>query len=348
MLSSNNNQTNENNENNNIFSSFQLTEDENFFLNNINFAFNENDNFFNEDPAFYMNILKNERNNISDNSISDTDKSVDRQNLDTSSHTSKGKTIQNPFSNTYNSSQASNIEATSLLNKKKGRPISDTHAILTIDNKLVQPNDEDYMKERKKIQNRESQLRSRQRKKEVFLKNHEKVEELMIENERLKAENRNLVEDRSFLVEQIRFLQGLISKNMPMLKHSSEISVDKEKGKIENGKQSMSKRVFISNDNKKDKFIKAVNIGFVALLGVLCVLVNIDKYEIDDYSLLSIGNGNGYRVKSERSDYYSKDTDYIYSFAIRSMSFILFICSFIILIYSLVFKRYFVKWEKLK
>lgn len=345
------NTTNEGNEN--VFP-FKLTEEEDFFINNIHFTHFENENFFNEDQFYKKNIVNKERNIILDNSISDTDKSNDKNNLDTSSQTSKGNLIK-----TQSSNRKTN-DSISLLNKKKGRPITDTNVILTIDNKVLHPNDEDYMKERKKIQNRESQLRSRQRKKEITMKSNEKVEDLMMENERLKTENRNLIEDRSFLVEQIRFLQGLISKNLPLLRHSSEMSVDKEKGKVESQietnekkeRQFLSKKVYFSSENKKELFNKVVNVGFVALLGVLCILVNIDnKNEIDEYSIRK-GGSIGYTVKSEKEvkevKVKSSEALFSYSFIIRILLTLLFICSFLSMIYSFFFKKYFVKREKLK
>lgn len=63
------------------------------------------------------------------------------------------------------------------------------------------------------MQNRESAVRSRQKKKESSKHLESENEYLRMENYRLFHENKNLKQEKSFLIDQIKFMQNLIRSN---------------------------------------------------------------------------------------------------------------------------------------
>lgn len=322
------------------------------FNDNINFGIDYHDNIFCRQED------ENEQNNFSDNSyvnnnkitqiehydsLSEDNKSYNKPTVDTSSLTKHS---------IHDNENISNMQSHMLLNRKKGRPLQDNRAIVINENKLIKPDDNIslYMKERKKIQNRESQIRSRQRKKEEVSKHNEKIDEIIKENERLKAENKTLIQDRNFLIEQIKFLQSLISNNVNsnssnnsssscQVKHSTDISsLNKDKESL-NITSTTNKKIFNTVEGAKNKISKLFSVGFVTLLGVLCILINIDTEEG-----IGFNTGNGYSVKSE---YSKKGIVKSYSLSVRLISIFLFAASLIFVLY-IYWKDFIRKRQKLK
>lgn len=217
-----------------------------------------------------------------------------------------------------------------MLSKKKGRPLKDA-AILIDEDKIVSPESEDYMKIRKKIQNRESQNRARQRKKEESEKSTKYFDDIIKENERLKVENKNLVQDRNFLIEQIKFLQSIISSNMSNLKHSidinsAEFDIEKHNNKksVASQQQSTATKYY---PETKSRLSKLFSVTFVCMLGFLCVVVNTEAEDS-----ISFSGGVGFSLKSEENLVNKVPT---YSSLTRFSTVFLFILSLAIAMYIL-------------
>lgn len=71
-------------------------------------------------------------------------------------------------------------------------------------------NPNEYKKARKRIQNRESAIRSRQRKKNYFSELEVQMEELEEENKRLNTENVTLKAEKKLLVDQLEYFKALV------------------------------------------------------------------------------------------------------------------------------------------
>jgi len=319
------------------------------FNDNINFGINYHDNIFCREDD------ENEQNNFSDNSYANNKKITQIEHYDSLSEDNKSfnKPTVDTSSLTKNSihenENTSNMQTHILLNKKKGRPLQDNRVIIIDENKFITPDDNIslYMKERKKIQNRESQIRSRQRKKDEVNKHNEKMDEIIKENERLKAENKTLIQDRNFLIEQIKFLQSLISNNVNsnnnnssnQVKHSTDISsYNKDKESL-NVTTPVNKKIFTTVEGAKNKISKLFSVGFVTLLGVLCILINIDTDEG-----IGFNTGNSYSVKSE---YSKKEFIKSYPLSVRLISIFLFTASLLFVVY-INCKDFIKKRQKLK
>jgi hypothetical protein len=261
-------------------------------------------------------------------SFSEDNKSLNKPNIETCSQTT----------NTISNSKNSNL----LLNKKKGRPLQDNKAIVINESIIVTPdeNHDLYMKERKKIQNRESQIRSRQKKKEDSNRYSDQIEELTKENERLKNENKNLTQDRNFLMEQIKFLQNLISNNMTNVNHSTDITStsSKDKESLNTISTNLTKKVYFEAGSKSG-LNKFFNIAFVCMLGILCLMIN---SEVEDG--IGMNLGTGYSTKSETS---INSSSYSYSLFTRILSSLLFVSS-LVLMFIIYGKEYINTRKKLK
>ena len=261
-------------------------------------------------------------------SFSEDNKSLNKPNIDTCSQTT----------NTVSNSNKNNL----LLNKKKGRPLQDNKAIVINETLVVTPdeNHDLYMKERKKIQNRESQIRSRQKKKEDSNKYFDQLEELTKENERLRNENKNLTQDRNFLMEQIKFLQNLISNNMSNVNHSTDITStnSKDKESLNTISTNSTKKVYFEAGTKS-KLNKFFNIAFVCMLGILCIMIN---SEVEDG--IGMNLGTGYSTKSETS---FQSNAYSYSLFTRILSSLLFFGS-LVLMFIIYGREYINTIKKLK
>jgi len=99
------------------------------------------------------------------------------------------------------------------LGGKRGRPMTDKCLIIDeVTSKIYDPDvdPEEYRKARKRIQNRESAVRSRMKKKENNKQSEAELEFLRKENYRLNFENSSLKRERVFLYDQVKFLQGLL------------------------------------------------------------------------------------------------------------------------------------------
>jgi hypothetical protein len=102
------------------------------------------------------------------------------------------------------------------LGGKRGRPMADRCLIIDeITNKVYDPevDADEYRKARKRIQNRESAIRSRIKKKECNKQFEAEMDYLRKENYRLNFENNSLKRERVFLFDQVKFLQGLLKKD---------------------------------------------------------------------------------------------------------------------------------------
>jgi hypothetical protein len=101
------------------------------------------------------------------------------------------------------------------LGGKRGRPMTDKCLIIDETKKKIYDPDidpEEYRKARKRIQNRESAVRSRIKKKENDKHFSAELDFLRKENDRLNLENSNLKKERAFFCDQINFLKSLIIK----------------------------------------------------------------------------------------------------------------------------------------
>ncbi len=76
------------------------------------------------------------------------------------------------------------------------------------------------------MQNRESAIRNRQKKKENFKTIEADMDYLKIENVRLRQENEFLKNERVFLVDQIKFMQNLIKSHNLILVSNSHLNVN--------------------------------------------------------------------------------------------------------------------------
>lgn len=286
--------------------------------------------------------------------------------------------------NTYNSegdgnsttaTKMSNLNSNNnLLSRKKGRPLNDTKII--IDNGVaLDPNEnlEEYMKARKKIQNRESQQKSRMMKKDIS-KNHEKeFEEIIYENGILKQENQTLKLENGMLKDQIAFLKSLISQNFKdknentdyncELKNSLQINNSNNNqycdiisckssnhsttGTNNNSNSSTNSNTFSNNSNqnislprflvKNSKSNKIFSIMIVCLLGIICIMTN--NSGLYNNNLNSFQN-SGFSLKSE--EVVSNENDnfsYSYSIYTRVLSFFVFFLS-IIYLFTMFLKEY--------
>lgn len=101
------------------------------------------------------------------------------------------------------------------LGGKRGRPMTDKSLIIDeITNKVYDPDidPEEYRKARKRIQNRESAVRSRMKKKENNKQFEAELDFLRKENYRLNFENNSLKRERVLLCDQIKFLKSIVKK----------------------------------------------------------------------------------------------------------------------------------------
>jgi hypothetical protein len=159
-----------------------------------------------------------------------------------------------------------------------------------------------------------------------------------MENERLKIENKNLIQDRNFLIEQIKFLQSIISSNMNLqnvpnnLKHSSEIlsqnlvnnSFTESKDKdIESHTFNKPKYGFEAGKAKISRFF---SLTFVCMLGLICLMINSDYEES-----IGMNAGGSYKPKGENTD--TILYNYSYSITTRIFSIVLFILSLTAIFY---------------
>lgn len=238
----------------------------------------------------------------------------------------------------------------SLLKKKKGRPINDPKIIVEKENKY-DPNENitEYMKARKKIQNRESQQRTRQRKKESQMVIFNEIEDLKKENYRLYHENLNLKEDRSFLMEQIRFLQGLIKSNT-----SNKLCTELKDREYFNYGDSLAERQikdiellstplsstsespsYSLNYQKRGKMSQIFSISILCVLGILCMAVNLDFIydNTGSQGVISLSNENLMRLNSE--DTINSPNDNRFSLFTKGFTIVVFIYAcFRILLYK--------------
>lgn len=96
---------------------------------------------------------------------------------------------------------------------KKVKEVEYRREVIYDKNGMVIEYDEDpneYKKARKRIQNRESAIRSRNRKKKYFTEVEVKFEELQEENKRLSTENATLKAEKKLLIDQLEYFKGLI------------------------------------------------------------------------------------------------------------------------------------------
>ena len=274
---------------------------------------------------------------------------IEEVNKSINSYNSKSNSVISVNSNNKIENSSTTATKQEFLSKKKGRPLTDARIIVE-ENKIITPDDDEYMKARKRIQNRESQMRTRMKKKEKDCSFEKEKEELVQENFKLKAENAHLINDRKFLLEQIKFLQNLISSNMPTLniskcssnnsnndfhiKNSNSIFYQKDIESYKN-KNDIPEYKFNSlplstnstNNNststkltyQTSKLRGLFSVTLVCFLGIICVFVNVDYNEG-----VSFTGQEGYSLKSE-----TKYVDSSYSLTTRITSFILFIFSFI-------------------
>ena len=174
------------------------------------------------------------------------------------------------------------------LGGKRGRPMTDKCLIIDeTSNKIYDPeiDPEEYRKARKRIQNRESAIRSRIKKKENDKQSEAELDLLRKENYRLNIENSSLKRERVFLYDQVKFLQNLIKKDSniknveiaPIKQRDENISIDKRSKEIDTNKSSISDDIeknTIANNNSRNALFgtykKPANKLF--MIGVFCII----------------------------------------------------------------------------
>lgn len=127
------------------------------------------------------------------------------------------------------------------------------------------------------MQNRESAVRSRNKKKENVKIIEAEMEIIKKENYRLFYENKNLINEKNFLIEQIKFMQNLIRSNNTPLKinidndsNCDSRSVDLEKN-ITTKSVSASSNNIVLNGGKQRPIGKLFSIFIVCMLGVFYI-----------------------------------------------------------------------------
>ena len=100
---------------------------------------------------------------------------------------------------------------------KKIKEVEYRREVIYDKNGMVLNYDEDpneYKKARKRIQNRESAIRARNRKKNYFSELEVRVEQLEDDNKRLVTENAALTAEKRILSEQLEYFKSLVGNNM--------------------------------------------------------------------------------------------------------------------------------------
>ena len=311
------------------------------YYNNLYNDFDENNNYFiksnknnyvnNNEVESYSSNNK-DKHNIFDNTSDKSNTTVLEinsvtTNLSNSYNSLSDKncvlSINNNSSNNNNNNNYNNTNYN--LNKKKGRPMTDNKAIkISNCNKVIKPEDDlkEYMKARKQQQNRESQYRTRLRKKEEITKLFIDKENLEKENQVLKIENRNLIQDRDFLKEQIKFLQTLInnklysktelpsdsssstSANLNKNKDIESLSFVNNSSNKNNNNNNNNNKLSLSfgNNSNKSKLNRIFTISLICILGMLNIVVNYDNDSSNNNNNNNINilnSGSNYSLKSE-------------------------------------------------
>jgi len=117
-------------------------------------------------------------------------------------------------------------------------------------------------KARKRLQNRESAIRSRQKKKENSRNLENEIDYLKKENYRLAHENKSLHNEKSFLIDQIKFMQNLIRSNNIINKKEEKESNDIEKN------INVSKPNIVLNGASQKSFGKLFSVFIVCVLSI--------------------------------------------------------------------------------
>lgn len=100
---------------------------------------------------------------------------------------------------------------------------------------------ETYKQARKRIQNRESAIRSRYRKRQYFTELEVRVEDLEEENKRLGTQNATLIAEKRLLSEQLDYFKLLVGNMQPGFSHKSTDGRSRE---------TLSREGSISDDHK--------------------------------------------------------------------------------------------------
>lgn len=228
------------------------------------------------------------------------------------------------------------------LGGKRGRPMTDKSLIIDeITNKVYDPDvdPEEYRKARKRIQNRESAVRSRMKKKENNKQFEEELDFLRKENYRLNFENTSLKRERVLLYDQIKFLKSLVKKDNSNYSSSSQIK-DLDKNILIESKD-FNNTIKNSEDLEKNTHLEIISkpvygtykkpTNKLFMIGIFCIIsliyVSINQVQengaiivSNDYTITTKENMNN-EMKSKATSIYLKFFTYIASLIVFALFF---------------------------
>jgi len=231
------------------------------------------------------------------------------------------------------------------LGGKRGRPMTDKSLIIDeITNKVYDPDidPEEYRKARKRIQNRESAVRSRMKKKENNKQFEAELDFLRKENYRLNFENNSLKRERVLLYDQIKFLKSIVKKETIDNSPNTQIKNNEQNILIES--KASNKSLNNSDDIEKNNHItvntrpvfgtykkptsKLFMIGIFCIISLVYVSMNQGQENgtivvSNDYTITMKENMNT-DVKSKSTFYYFKSFSYLALIIVIALFFVKF------------------------
>ena len=287
-------------------------------LENQSGSYENNENFQDSFVHTFNEQLYNERYNLSEPALY-------FDNLDNKNHTTLNQFAnQNDSFSTLSSSMSSHqpkieesVENLRFIDQekplyqlggKRGRPMTDKCLIIDETTKKIYDPDidpEEYRKARKRIQNRESAVRSRIKKKENDKHFSAELDFLRKENDRLNLENSNLKKERAFFCDQINFLKSLIIKesknknidNKSIGPKNENITIDKNTIDSDtnnsNNSEDIEKNTIVNKYPRGALFgTNKKNMNKLFMIGVLCIisLVYVSMNVNSDNGTISFSN----------------------------------------------------------
>lgn len=160
------------------------------------------------------------------------------------------------------------------------------------------------------MQNRESAVRSRQKKKEStdYLKTENEI--LKKENYRLYQENSFFKKEKIFLIDQIKFMQNLIkSNNMSIVHNNCSIErEDLEKNKLVkiSSNEAFSPTSIVLNGERQKPMMKLFSVFLICMLSIFYISANISDIDSNEQIVFNRGstitlNDDGYKTSSSMS-----------------------------------------------
>jgi hypothetical protein len=145
---------------------------------------------------------------------------------------------------------------------KDSEVIIDSQGVFALDKDV-----EEYMKARKRKQNRESATKSRMTKKVCIAELEEKLKQLVQENSKLSIENASLKSENTVLKSQIKFFEGIFSKQQmaPVAEKQQEETV------TINGENDV-EFMGLTRKSSTSSFIGIFSV--VCIFSVLCIVSN--------------------------------------------------------------------------